>query len=99
MTTPDSRPDLTPEEQASEDPEGAPTSRNLGPQPLAGLLEVHGLAPKDLVKASSEQITHKMVTRGAKGRWLTANVRGKLLRALNVATGQAYGQGELFNYR
>lgn len=76
----------------------APHDRDLGPQPLAALLEHHGLRPADLVAASSEQLTHKMVTRGAKGRWLTPNVRGKILRALNAASGEAYAPGDLFAY-
>jgi hypothetical protein len=79
-------------------PHDAPAERDLGPQPLAALLERHGLAAKDLVVASGEQLTHKMVSRGAKGRWLTPNVRGKLVRALNAAAGTRYGEGDLFDY-
>lgn len=76
----------------------APEQRNLGEQPLAALLVQHGLAPRDLVAASGEQLTHKMVNRGARGRWLTANVRGKLVRALNAAAGTSYAQSDLFGY-
>jgi hypothetical protein len=76
----------------------APDDRNRGEQPLAALLTEYGLSPKDLVRASTEQITHKMVTRGLKGRWLTTNVRGKLLRALNTAAGAAHREPDLFNY-
>jgi hypothetical protein len=72
--------------------------RDLGPQPLAALLETHGLSSHDLVSASTEQITHKMVTRGVKGRRLTPNVKGKLLRALNAASGERYGTRDLFTY-
>lgn len=72
--------------------------RNLGEQPLAELMTEHGLQPKDLVAASTEQITHKMVTRGTKGRWLTPKVRGKVLRALNAAAGTRYSQLDLFTY-
>ena len=72
--------------------------RNRGEQPLASLLAKHELAAHDLVRASTEQITHKMVKRGAKGRWLTPNVRGKLLRALNAAAGTEYGLRDLFTY-
>ena len=75
-----------------------PEERNLGEQPLAGLLAAHGLKAHDLVAASTEQITHKMVARACKGRWLTPNTRAKILRALNAASGQAYAPGELFNY-
>ncbi len=75
-----------------------PTGRDLGEQPISGLLAAHGLKTHDLVAASTEQITHKMVQRACKGRWLTDNVRAKILRALNKASGQEYKQDELFNY-
>jgi len=73
--------------------------RDFGEQPFAARLAEHDLLPKDLVQASSEQITHKMVTRGAKGRWLTPNVRGKLIRALNTAAHTTYREQDLFTYR
>lgn len=72
--------------------------RNLGEQPIAKVMADRGLKAKDLVAASTEQITHKMVTRACKGRWLTDNVRNKLRRALNKAAGQEYAMTELFNY-
>jgi hypothetical protein len=50
------------------------------------------------VAASTEQITHKMVQRGSKGRRLTKNVQGKLLRALNTASGNTYAIKDLFTY-
>lgn len=75
-----------------------PDERNLGEQPLAGLLLRHGLSHHDLVAASDEQLTHKMVARGCKGRWLTPHVRAKLLRALNRASLQTYVVGDLFDY-
>jgi hypothetical protein len=72
--------------------------RNLGEQPLASLLTELGLKSHDLVIASTEQITHKMVQRGCKGRRLTKNVQGKLLRALNTATEKTYVLADLFTY-
>jgi hypothetical protein len=72
--------------------------RDLGEQPLARLLTELGLKPHDLVAASTEQITHKMVSRGTKGRRLTRNVQGKLLRALNTASGNTYALPDLFTY-
>lgn len=72
--------------------------RDLGEQPLARLLTELGLKPHDLVAASTEQITHKMVQRGCKGRRLTRNVQGKLLRALNTASGNSYVLADLFTY-
>ena len=39
-----------------------------------------------------------MVSRACKGRWLTPNVRGKLLRALNKAAGKTYTLEDLFTY-
>ena len=72
--------------------------RDLGEQPLALILTELGLKSHDLVAASTEQITHKMVQRGCKGRRLTKNVQGKLLRALNTASGKTYAIKDLFNY-
>jgi len=72
--------------------------RDLGEQPLNCLMAELGLKSHDLVAASTEQITHKMVQRGCKGRRLTKNVQGKLLRALNTATGNNYTIKDLFTY-
>ena len=72
--------------------------RDLGEQPLARLLTELALKPHDLVAASTEQITHQMVSRGTKGRRLTRNVQGKLLRALNTASGKTYVLADLFTY-
>ena len=72
--------------------------RNLGEQPLAALLARHDLKPKDLVVASTAQLTHKMVSRAVKGRRLTPNTMDKVLQALNGASGESYGLADLFNY-
>ena len=72
--------------------------RDLGEQPIAALLVHHGLKSHDLVAASTEQITHKMVTRACKGRRLTNNVQSKLQRVLNQLTGENYRLAALFNY-
>ncbi len=72
--------------------------RDLGEQPLATVLAELGLKSHDLVAVSTEQITHKMVARGCKGRRLTKNVQGKLLRALNTVSGKSYTLGDLFSY-
>lgn len=76
-----------------------PIERNLGEQPVAALLSRHELKPHDLVAASTEQITHKMVARACKGRRLTPNVQRKIANALNAATGANYSPDDLFNYR
>lgn len=73
--------------------------RDLGLQPIAALMAEHGLTPHDLVVASTEQVTHKMVQRAMKGRRLTGNVMSKIRRALNGATQGSYELADLFNYR
>ncbi len=70
----------------------------LGEQPFAKILAAHGLKAHDLVAASGEQLTHKMVSKAAKGRRLTPNVQAKVMRALNRATGRNYCLADLFNY-
>jgi len=72
--------------------------RNLDEQPLARRMAELGLKPKDLVAASTEQLTFKMVTRAMKGRRLTANTMGKVLRAWNLASESEHGTGDLFDY-
>ena len=72
--------------------------RDLGPQPLAEIMAQHELKPHDLVAASTQQLTHKMVARACKGRRLTLNVQTKVLKALNGATGRRYALSDLFNY-
>lgn len=75
-------------------------SMNLGPQPMDALLEELGLNNHDIVAASTEQITHKMVSKGRKGRRLTSNLQGKLLRAVNSAAAddRSFELNDLFNY-
>jgi hypothetical protein len=72
--------------------------RDLGPQPVAKILAERNLKPHDLVAASKQQLTHKMVSRACKGRRLTRNVRAKILNALNAAAKQTYSLRDLFNY-
>ena len=72
--------------------------RNLGEQPIARIMQEHGLKAHDLVAASTEQITHKMVSRACKGRWLTPNTKSKMRNALNNSTAKTYSLAELFNY-
>ena len=72
--------------------------RNLGPQPMAEIMERHGLTAHDLVMASEVPMTHKMVARAAKGRRLTRNTQTIVLNALNRAAGASYKLPDLFNY-
>jgi hypothetical protein len=72
--------------------------RNLGVQPIAAILAKRSLKSNDLVIASTEHITHKMVSRACKGRRLTPNVQGKILRALDKATGETFAMTDLFTY-
>ena len=72
--------------------------REYGPQAIAALMEKHSLKAHDLVAASTEQITHKMVTRACKGRKLSRRVQLKIRNALNAATEQSYKLTDLFSY-
>jgi hypothetical protein len=71
---------------------------NFGAQPIAKIIEEKGLKSHDLVEASTEQITHKMVTRACKGRKLSPKVKLKIQNALNNATKKQYTLNDLFNY-
>ena len=72
--------------------------RNLGPQPIAEILERHGLSAHDLVMASEVPMTHKMVARAVKGRRLTYNTQTIVRNALNRAANSSYALADLFNY-
>jgi hypothetical protein len=75
-----------------------PLARDLGEQPLANLMAACGLAPHDLVSASTEQLTHKMVARAMKGRRLTAKTMGKVRRAWIKVAPEGARESALFNY-
>jgi hypothetical protein len=72
--------------------------RNLGEQPIARLMAERGLKAQALVAASTEQITHKMVSRACKGRRLTPHVKIKVMNAFNKVTGLTCGVKDLFTY-
>jgi hypothetical protein len=72
--------------------------RNLGEQPVSTLIQTHQLKHHDLVAASKDSLTHKMVSRACKGRRLTTNVKLKLLNAMNNVVEETYKMKDLFNY-
>lgn len=72
--------------------------RNLGEQPLAQIMSDLELIPHDLIGASTEQITHKMVKKACKGRLLSSNIKTKIRNAINNKTGKEFTTQELFNY-
>jgi len=76
----------------------APAERNCGEQPIARILHAKGLKPHDLVVQDPVSLTHKLISRACKGRWLTLRSRLKVLNALNRATGENYPLTDLFNY-
>ena len=74
------------------------TERNLGPQPIGNVMTERNLKPHDLVAASTEQLTHKMVQRAVKGRRLTDNTKRKVIAAVQLAAGFEFSAEQLFNY-
>jgi len=71
----------------------------FGVQPLDQILESHSVKNDDLVEASREQLTHKQVQKARGGRLVTPNIKGKILRALNLAVEKSrYTDKDLFNY-
>ena len=73
-------------------------TRELGPQPIDSIMLENHLSNHDVVAASTEQITHKMVAKARSGRFLTQPVRQKILRALNQVLKAEYTLNQLFNY-
>ena len=74
------------------------TQRDFGLQPIQKIIEENHLNPHDLVAASTEQITHKMIAKAVKGRRLTRHVQVKILNAVNKVLGKNYVLSDLFNY-
>ncbi len=72
--------------------------RDFGEQPIAGIISEKNLRPCDIVNASTEQITYKMIARAVKGRRLSPKVRNKILRAINSLTENQYSSKDIFNY-
>lgn len=71
---------------------------NFGPQPIDEIMAKKKLKAHDLVAASTEQLTHKMVSRACKGRKLSRRVQLKVRNALNIVTEQNYSLKDLFTY-
>ena len=68
-------------------------------QPLDQVMVSHSLKNDDLVRSSSDQITHKQVQKARQGRNVTPNIQGKIVRALNtVVEEKEYTGKDLFNY-
>ncbi len=74
-------------------------SQEYGCQPLDAIMGSLDLQNHDLVKSSTEQITHKMVHKARSGRRLTRKVQIKILNALNACqTQRSFTLKEIFTY-
>ena len=72
---------------------------DAGIQPLDGVLTRLGLKNADLVHVSTEQLTHKMVAKGRKGRRISMKIKMKIVKALNLASPEEkFTPKALFNY-
>ena len=71
----------------------------FGTQPLDAIMERRKMKNADLVRVSTEQLSHKVVQKGRKGRRLTLNAQMKILKALNLtSTEEKFSIRDLFNY-
>ncbi len=75
-----------------------PIQRDLGEQPIARIMAERDVVRRDLVVASNQRVTHKMVARACKGRRLTLHSQHLVLDALNKAAGADYEMADLFLY-
>ena len=57
---------------------------NHGAQRIDSIMQAWGLENHDLVDVSTEQLTHKQVSKARQGRQLTLKMMQKVARALNV---------------
>ncbi len=77
----------------------SPESMEKGVQPLDEIMTRLGIANSALVKASTEQLTHKVVAKGRKGRKLTINLQMKIFNAINALDPEKqFTLKQLFNY-
>lgn len=70
----------------------------LGQQPIKQIIEELGLSNSDIVAASTENITFKMLAKACKGRRLTPQIQRKICSALNAASSKSYSVKDLFTY-
>ncbi|MBF0593556.1 MAG: hypothetical protein HQL22_01165 [Candidatus Omnitrophica bacterium] len=70
-----------------------------GVQPLDALMTSLALSNADLVNASTQQLTFKVVHKGRTGRYLTPNAQHKILEALRTLKPERnFALRDLFNY-
>jgi len=75
------------------------SENQLGVQPLDAVMTSLELTNADLVAASTEQLTFKMVQKSRKGRRITPNIQNKILHAIqNAKLGQHFRLADLFTY-
>lgn len=79
--------------------------RNMGVQPLDGIMTEHELGNHSMVAAALEPMTHKAVQRARKGRRLTKHMKQRMTDALNLLLKQKgveierpFGVKDLFTY-
>ena len=72
--------------------------REYGLQPLAVILTERHITNHQVVEASTEQLTHKMMAKACRGRYLSVKVRQKILRAVIRVTGEQFRLADLFTY-
>ncbi|MGL1903913.1 MAG: hypothetical protein OCC49_17375 [Fibrobacterales bacterium] len=76
----------------------------LGVQPIDALMEEYALKNNDLVAASTEQLSHKIVGKARKGRKITKRLQRKVIDAFNSACHERFDdfmtlkKESLFNY-
>ncbi len=72
---------------------------NLGVQPLDSQITRLNLSETEIIKASTRQLTFKMLQKGRKGRRLTPNAQHKILEALHALKPDEHlTLKDLFNY-
>jgi hypothetical protein len=75
------------------------TNLKYGFQPLHEIMNQLEISNSDIVNASTEQLTHKMVQKGRKGIPINPHIKQKIANALNNAQKeQVFTIRELFKY-
>jgi len=74
-------------------------TREFGLQPIDRVINERGLNNHAVVAASTDQLTHKMLAKARRGRWLRPAIRHKIKDALNKLLDKNFKLEDLFNYK
>ena len=91
------------DEAVETDAAGKALPREMGVQPIDGVMTEHGLKNHDVMDMNRGSLTHKHISKARKGRRLTPKLKVRVTTALNAALKKRgiehqFVPKDLFNY-